>query len=87
MIACGNANAQDYLAAAYSTPGDGTCSGKISVFHYAVGGKCFTTDGTTSRKITAFATAATCPIGCVPSSVLEEALLRNPTSVSMWVCL
>jgi hypothetical protein len=52
MIACGNANAQDYLAAGYSTPGDGTCSGKISVFHYAVGGKCFTTDGTTSRKIT-----------------------------------
>ena len=40
MIACGNANAQDYLVAAYNEPGDGTCSGKIDYFIYAVGGKC-----------------------------------------------
>ena len=52
MIACGNANAQDYLVAAYNEPGDGTCSGKIDYFIYAVGGKCITTDGTTSQKFT-----------------------------------
>ena len=50
MIACGNANAQDYLVAAYNEPGDGTCSGKIIILLYRWW-QMFTTDGTTRKSI------------------------------------
>ena len=52
MIACGNANAQNYLGASYQTAGDATCSGEISYFNYVVGGKCFTSTGTSYSMIT-----------------------------------